>query len=99
MRGRFGQYSASAYANITTNTTTVLKTGPGVLGTIVINSVAGAGGTITVYDGVSAAAPATKIATIKSDAGFGTLPYYVPFTRGLTIVTAVAAPDITVTFN
>jgi len=83
--------------NITTQTTTTLKSAPGVLHTISINTPANSG-TITVYD--NTVGSGTKIATITSFTGVpANLIYDVNFWTGLTIVTAVAAPDITVTFT
>jgi len=52
-----------AYQNITTNTTTTVKSGPGFLHTICLNTAA-ANGTVTVYD--NSAGSGTKIATITS---------------------------------
>jgi hypothetical protein len=80
------------YKNITTNTTTLVKRGPGTLHSIVINTTAA--GTITVYD--SLAATGTVIATIAASPVIGsTFLYDVEFSVGLTIVTA-AASNITV---
>lgn len=87
-------YSA---ANITTDTTTVLKSAPGYLHTICVNTPA-ATGIIKVYDGTSASG--TLLATITSYASVvGCQTYDTAFWTGLTIVTATAAPDITVTFR
>lgn len=84
------------YNNITTNTTTVVKAGSGILHAITINNSV-ATGTITIFD--NTAGSGTKIATITST---GTVPssifYDVLFRNGCTIVTAVAAQDITVCF-
>jgi hypothetical protein len=86
-----------AYKNITTDTTTTLKTGPGYLHTICINTPA-ATGVVTIYD--NTAASGTKIGTITSFAStVGCLTYDVAFWTGLTVVTATAAPDLTVTFR
>lgn len=88
-----------SYANITAAapTTTIVKSGPGVLHTVSINTPAD-GGTVTIYDNTSATG--TKIGTYTS--GADTLPssviYDVAFTTGLTIVTATAAQDITVSY-
>jgi hypothetical protein len=88
---------AYAYQNITTDTTTVLKSVPGYLHTVCVNTPA-AGGTITIYD--STAASGTKIGTITSYASTPRCQTYdVAFWNGLTIVTATAAPDITVSFR
>jgi hypothetical protein len=86
-----------SYQNITTDRTTTLKSVPGYLHAICVNTPA-ATGTITIYD--SATASGTKIATITSYASTNScFTYDVAFWTGLTIVTAVAAQDITVSFR
>jgi hypothetical protein len=82
---------AYEYRPITTATTTVVATGPGVLGGIHVNTTAA--GTITVYD--NTAASGTKIATLKASIAEGCYLRDVHYRTGLTIVTA-AASDITV---
>ena len=83
--------------NITTNTTTTLKSGSGVAHTIVINA-RGTGSTITVWDNTSAAG--TKLATIDSTLSTTAFLYDMKFGTGLTVVTAGAgAADITVTYR
>lgn len=87
------------YNNITlaAPTTTTVKAGSGVLHSIAINTPA-ATGTITIFDSLSGAG--TKIGTITST---GTIPavliFDVLFKTGLTLTTATAAQDITVTFK
>ena len=77
-------------------TTTVVKSGGGLLHTICINTPA-ATGTITIYD--NTAASGTKIGTITAFASTNPcFTYDVNFTTGLTIVTATAAGDITVSY-
>lgn len=87
------------YRNITlaAPTTTVVKSGAGVLGKIVFNKPASTG-VVTVYDNTSAAG--TIIATITEPTGVlpYELDYNAAFDTGLTIVTATAAQDITVTY-
>ena len=86
-----------SYSNITTDKTTTLKSTPGYLHTVCVNTPA-ATGTITAYDNTGASG--TKIGTITSYASVpGCFTYDVAFWTGLTIVTATAAPDITVTFR
>lgn len=82
------------YRNITTATTTAIKSGKGRLSHISINgsSLAGA---VTVYDNTSAAG--TKIATIASGASGGKV-FDVALEVGLTVVTA-SADDITVVYE
>lgn len=83
------------YSNITTDTTTTIKSGPGILHSIVINTAASTG-TATVYD--NTAGSGTKIATLGTGTA-GTFVYDICFNTGLTIVTATAAADITVTYK
>lgn len=82
------------YAHVASATTTLVKTGPGTLRSITVNTTAA--GAITVYDAVTAVAPV--IAILKSSIAEGTYTFDVNFTTGLTIVTA-AASDITVSYN
>lgn len=89
-----GGYS---FSNISTNTTTTVKSGAGTLHSIVINTL-GTADTITVYD--NTAGSGTKIATINAALSQSTLIYDVAFATGLTLVTAgTTAPDITVTYK
>jgi len=92
------QQSVFSYQNITTDATTVVKSGSGTLHAVCINTPA-ATGTITIYD--NTAASGTKIGTITSYASAtpGCWTYDVQFWTGLTIVTAVAAPDVTVSWR
>lgn len=80
--------------NIASATTTVVKSGRGVLRRITINTTAA--GAVTIYD--NTAASGTKIATLPSSAVVGTYEYNVRFSTGLTVVTA-AASDITVVWE
>lgn len=77
--------------NITTATTTTVKSGIGRLQAIVVNTTAA--GTITIYD--NTAASGTKIGTMKTSIVEGTYTFNCRFQTGLTIVTG-AASDITV---
>jgi len=88
-----------SYTNITTQTTTVVKSGPGFLHAI--DFTATASGVITIYD--NTAGSGTKIRTITSP---GTLLQSevnkilnVNFATGLTIVTSGAAQDIVVSYR
>lgn len=90
------------FVNITAAapTTTVVKTGAGFLYSITFNKTA-ANGVVTVYN--NTAASGTAIATITSPATLlqnqFTLIYNASFDTGLTILTATAAQDITVTYR
>lgn len=83
------------YTNITTDTTTVIKSGAGILHTVILNTPV-ATEVITIFD--NTAASGTKIATITVPAS--PLPveltFDCAFLTGLTILTATAASDITV---
>ena len=85
---------AGLFNNIKTATTTTVKSGAGMLHKIVVNTTAA--GAIAVYDNTSAAGP--TIATLKASIVENSYVYDLPFTTGLTIVTA-AASDITVTYR
>ena len=78
-------------------TTTVVKTVPGILHSIVFNKPVSTG-VVTIYDAITATG--TPIATITSPTGGVplTLVYDASFTVGLTIVTSTAAQDITVNY-
>lgn len=81
------------YTNITSNATTVVKTGRGHLSKIVVNN-PGTTWVLTVYD--NTAGSGTKIATIAVTAG-QPLHYDLVFDNGLTIVSSGATPgDVTV---
>jgi len=80
--------------NITTATTTTVKSGAGYFECITINATAA--GTITIYD--NTAASGTKIATIKASIVESSYFYYAKFVNGLTIVTA-GAGDVTVAWR
>lgn len=88
-----------SYRNITaaSPTTTVVKTGAGILHTVALSTPV-ATGTIVIYD--NTAATGTKIASYTTAASPSptTVTYDAAFSTGLTIVTDVAAQDITITF-
>jgi len=81
----------SNYTNITSATTTTVKSGRGTLKSIIVNTTAA--GTITIYD--NTAGSGTKIGTLKASVVEGVYEYNCRFLTGLTIVTG-AASDITV---
>jgi hypothetical protein len=80
--------------NITSATTTTLKSGKGNLKAIVVGTTAA--GTVTIYDNTSAAG--TKIGTLKASIAEGTYTFECRFITGLTIVTG-AASDLTVVWE
>lgn len=92
-----GGYS---FSNITSATTTVIKSGSGVLHALVVNTPV-ASGTITMYDNTSATG--TKIGTITNpltllQMGPLNATYDVQFSTGLTIVTT-GTQDITLSWK
>lgn len=88
------------YTNISTQTTTAVKSGQGTLVGIMVNTKA-ANGVITIYD--NTAGSGTTIGTITQPATLlDNAQYYqygVHFRTGLTIVTATANQNITVIWD
>jgi hypothetical protein len=86
------------YQNITGDSTTTVKSSAGMLHAITLNAPT-ATEVITIYD--NTAGSGTKIGTITIPASPQpvTLTYDVQFWTGLTIVTATATSDITVSFR
>jgi len=84
----------NAYNYIATATTTVIKTGAGVLHSITVNG--GTGGTIIVYD--NTAGSGTIIASFDSTNALASYIFDVAFATGLTIVTG-AATKLTVSYR
>jgi len=79
---------------ISTATTTVVKTGSGLLHSIVIGETAA--GAITIYD--NTAGSGTTIGVLKASVAEGTYTFDASFATGLTIVTA-GASKITVNYR
>ena len=78
--------------------TTILKSGPGSIHTV-INSVRSVASTITVWDGLTGAAPSRQILTIDAANFQGGLDFHSTFRDGLTVVTDKATSDITFIFE
>jgi len=85
------------YAHITTDATTEVKAGSGVLHSITFNNPT-ATEVITIYDNTAASGTVIGIITIPTSPQPVTLFYDVIFTKGLTILTATATSDITVSY-
>jgi len=83
-----------SYNYIATATTTVIKTGAGVLHSITVNG--GTAGTIIVYD--NTAGSGTIIASFDSTNALATYLFDIAFATGLTIVTG-AATKLTVSYR
>ncbi len=86
------------YSNITGQATTTLKAGPGQLHAITFNAPT-ATAVVTIWDNTTNSG--TKIGTITVPASPQpvTLHYDVQFAKGLTLTTATASSDITVSFR
>lgn len=85
----------NTFTNITTATTTTVKSGAGVLHTVCVNSLGTVASSTTIYD--NTAGSGTKIATLNTLALLGCQTYDVAFATGLTVVTTgTIAPDVTI---
>jgi hypothetical protein len=81
--------------NITTAATTLIKTGRGTIGRVIVNT-AGAGSSIAIYDGLTAAG--TLIATVSS-AAQTSLTFGAAVSTGLCVVTSGGTPaNITILY-
>lgn len=86
------------YKNLAANATTTVKSTPGFLHSLVINTPGATGNTVTLYD--NTAGSGTKIATIDATANVPTRIYNVQFATGLTVVIVNGtAADITITYR
>ncbi|MBA2285828.1 MAG: hypothetical protein H0W02_10115 [Ktedonobacteraceae bacterium] len=87
------------YTNMTTQTTTQIKTGPGVLHAIVVNKPVAAG-VIELDDALSHVAPVIGTITVPATATNPfTATYDIAFATGLSITTSGATQDITVVWK
>lgn len=89
--------NTNTYRNITTQTTTVCKVGPGVLHSITFNTPT-ATAVVTVFDNTAASGTQICKFTVPASPMPVTLNYDVRFSTGLTVLTATADSDITVSF-
>ena len=91
-------YDEYGYNHISTNTTTTVKSGSGILRSVTVNTKGATANTATVYD--NTAGSGAVIAVIDTTASLGTLRYDVVFSTGLTVVTASGtAADLTVSYT
>jgi len=87
-----------SYTHISTSTTTVVKSGAGVLHNISINTLGTVASTTTIYD--NTAGSGTVIGVINSLTLSGAFILDIAFSTGLTIVTTgTVAPDVTVSYR
>lgn len=100
LNGQLCTEGSYLYSHLAALATTTVKTGPGALHSITLNTCI-ASATVTVYDNTSAAAPV--IATLTCPATVTnpvTLIYDARFSTGLTVVLAgTGAPDVTVAYR
>lgn len=91
--------AATSFANLTAITAgTQLKTGAGVLHSVIVNDDGTGSATIVLYDGTSTAG--TKIATLGTATSQFTAFYGVAFNTGLFVVVTGTTPgDLTVTYS
>ena len=88
----------SSYNHISSNTTTLVKSGTGKLHNITINTKGTLSNVATVYDNTTATG--AIISVIDTTVTYGTLIYNCVFNTGLTVYTATGtAADITVTYE
>lgn len=92
------------FSNISTLATTVLKYGPGNLHSIVINTLPTSTGTVTLYDNTAGSGTPIAVITLNKATQASNIPASVDyrglaFSTGLTVVTAGAAPNITVIYE
>lgn len=83
------------YSNITAATTTVVKTGSGLLHAIVVGTASPSGATATIYDNTTASGASVSVVSVT---GSSNLIYDINLNTGLTIVTS-ATGNLTVTYK
>ncbi len=90
--------SSFPFNNITTATTTVVKSGAGVLHGVTVNTKGTVASTVTIYD--NTAGSGSKIGIIDTLNLSGSFFFDAAFATGLTVVTTgTVAPDITVMYR
>lgn len=90
-------YEYNRPANITTSTTTLVKTGAGLFATFCVNTAGATANNAVVFDSLTGSG--TKLATIDTTT-VGCKVYNVQFLVGLTVVTATGTQaDVTVSFR
>jgi len=95
---RFGPLETmSTSYHIAGASTNILKYGPGMLHKVILNNPAS--GAITVYDNTAGSGTVIAIINPASSGTPVTMHYHCPFSTGLTVVTAAAASDTTVTYE
>lgn len=94
-----GAASALTFNHITTNASTVVRSGSGMLGVIQVNN-PGAGWTVQIFDNTSCTGTQIGLTTSLLAIPGRTLNYYVTFNTGLCIITSGTTPgDLSVGFT
>lgn len=83
------------YNNITAATTTVVKSGPGILHSLIVGTASPSGATATIYDNTTASGASVSITAVTTS---NNLVYDINLNTGLTIVTS-ATGNITVAYK
>lgn len=96
--GADAQQPHTSYAHITTDATTIIKTAPGVLTSVCVNT-ATATEVITIFDSPTASGAVIAVLTIPATPVPNCFAYFVNFQIGLTVLTATAVGDITVGYQ
>lgn len=92
------EVAGAPFSHITTNATTIAKSGAGVLHKVCVNTKGATANVATVYD--NTAGSGTVIAVLDTTSSVGCISFDVAFATGLTIVTAAGtAGDLTVTYR
>lgn len=86
-----------SYSNITSQATTVLRTGAGILHTITFNKPT-ATSVVTIYDNTAGSGTTIGTITVPASPMPVTLTFDALYLTGLTVKTATADSDITVTY-
>jgi hypothetical protein len=86
------------YTHITGDVTTAIKPAPGTLHAVCLNTPV-ATEIITLFDSLTAAGTVIAVITVPASPQPVCLPYHASFNVGLTVLTATAASDITVTWE
>jgi hypothetical protein len=94
----FAQLPPFQFLNITGQATTVVRTGNGMLHSITFNKPV-ATETVAIYDGSAASGTLIGTITVPASPQPVTLLYDVGYGTSLTIVTATASSDITVSYR
>jgi hypothetical protein len=92
------QTTSCRYTHISSNTTTLVKSGAGILHTVTISTKGASANTATIYDSLTGTG--TVIGVIDTTSNTATVLYDIGFYTGLTIVTATGtSADLTVSYH